>query len=871
MKDQDKSKEQLLYETGEMRRRISELESAISKSRARLELHETGYGSRRDAGRRQSATLESLECTQTIDLTSVFTEEVTTSGSFSFGGVRRTWFGKLLQALPIPALLVDHSYSIIFMNEACRRISDDYSSVRGRAFDTLFENPWVAIEARELLEKVFSQRLRESIEAVLRIGEDKIWGRLYMRSIRLGTSRSVLIMVEDLTLEKEQLVLKQKHEEQIIRERDELEKRVRERTHELVRANEEIKREMEEREFAQGQLLEREARYRLLVENAPVGIVSCNAQGTVTEFNPAFLEILGIPSHAAKGLNLWTFGPLVESGFSEVIRRCGETNEPCCEEFRYEGGDRNELFLRLHVVPRRGSGDRITGIQAVVEDISEHKRADTLLLRSERLRALVEMASGVAHNFNTSLQAVAADTQTAMACLESGRVPEIRPLLEQILENALQTAKTVKRLKQFARSRTAVGAAEVHVFDVSDAVREGIEKSKAWWRADAEKRGIEVSLVCDLVNECYIEGDYHDLVEIVMIFLRNSVEALPAGGEIGIRAYLENGQVVIQVKDDGIGIAETDLEKIFEPFWTTKPSHVGMGLAVGSGIVRRHRGTLGVTSKSGQGTTITMKLPRVQREVSERERGVKEVTLPQFRILLISNNRAATAALNQGLKQRGQITFVAATGPDAVKIFDENDVDAVVCDQEVKDLSVWEVSQAIRAIAEAKGSLRPRIVLLVEETNDAMVERLILRTEADRIARKPIGPDQLLQIIDEEARRVTGQATFSGRIHGIDILEYVQLLMISGQQVIVEIVSREGTRGYLYVDEGTVVHAVCDQLEGENALYKCLGFNGGSFASLPWHEPRKVTISRPGELLLLEAARLRDEMNIGTADTQAGV
>jgi len=871
MKDQDKSKEQLVYETGEMRRRISELESAISKSRARMGTETAGYESFLDAGTEQPVTTESLESTQTIDLTSVFTEEVTASGSFSFGGVGRTWFGRLLQALPIPAFLIDHAYNIIFMNGACRRISEDYVSVRGRSFDSLFENPWVAIEVRDLLEKVFFQRLRESIEAILRIGEDKIWGRLYMRSIRLGTSRSVLIMVEDLTLEKEQLVLKQRHEEQIIRERDELEQRVRERTHELVKANEEIKREMEERESAQRQLLEREARYRLLVENAPVGIVSCSSQGTVTEFNSAFLEILGIPSDAAMDLNLKTSGPLVDSGFSGAIRRCIETSEPCCEDFRYEGEDRKDLFLRLHVVPRRGGDNAVTGIQAVLEDISEHKRADALLLRSERLRALVEMASGVAHNFNTSLQAVAADTQAAMACLESGRASEMRPLLEKILDNALQTAKTVRRLKQFARSRTAVATSEVRVFDASDAIREGIEKGKAWWKADAEKRGVDISLSCDLAGDCYVEGDYKDLVEIVMIFVRNSVEALPAGGEIEIRSYMENGQVVIQVTDDGIGIAKTNLEKIFEPFWTTKPSHVGMGLAVGSGIVRRHRGTLAVTSKSGQGTKITVKLPHVHREVSERQRAVPGVALPQFRILLISNDGATVAALDQGLKQRGQIVFIAATGPDGVKTFDENDVDAVVCDQDVKDLSVWEVTQAIRAIAESKGSLRPRFVLLVQATDDALAERLILRSEADRIARKPVAPDQLLQMIDEEARRVTGQATFSGRIHGIDILEYVQLLMISGQQVIVEIVSREGTRGYLYVDDGTVVHAVSDQLEGEDALYKCLGFNGGSFASLPWHEPRTVTISKPGELLLLEAARLRDEMNTIASDTLTGM
>ncbi|MFH1116763.1 MAG: ATP-binding protein [Pseudomonadota bacterium] len=871
MKEEDKSKEQLVYELGEMRRRVSELESAISRARARSESRPAVCESLGDEAKEQPATAEFLESTQTIDLTSVFAEDVTSSGSFSFGGVRRTWFGRLLQALPIPAFLFDQSFAVIFMNGACRRISEDYHSVRGKPFHDLFENPWVAEEARDLMEKVFHQRLRESLEAVLRIGQDKIWGRLYMRSIRLGTSRSVLVMVEDLTLEKEQLVLKQKHEEQIIRERDELEQRVRERTHDLVEANEEIKREMEEREFAQRLLMEREERYRLLVEKAPVGIVSCSTEGSVTEFNPAFLKILSIPYHAANDLNLMTSGPLINSGFSKVVRTCLESGEPCCQEFGCEVEAGKELSLRLHVVPQRRNDDTISGIQAVVEDISGHKRAEALLLRSERLRALVEMAGGVAHNFNTSLQAVAADAQAAMSCLETGRSQEIKSLLEQILDNALQTANTVRRLKQFARSRTAVATSEVSVFDVSEALREGVENGRRLCESEGKKQGNNVTVVSDLADGCHVEGDYKDVIEIVMILMRNSIEAMPSGGEIAVRSHVEDGRVVIQVADDGIGIAKKDLEKIFEPFWTTKPAHVGMGLAVATGIVRRHQGTLAVTSKTGQGTNITVKLPLVKKAESELRGETRYATASRFRILLICNDEILAEELDRELGLRGQVTFVAATGPEGVKIFDEEDVDTVVCDQEMKDLSVWEVTQALREIAEAKRSLRPRVILLVEESDDSRIDALILRSEADRVVRKPVDADRLLQIMDEEAKKAVGQASFSGRIHGIDILEYVQLLMISGQQVIVEIVSREGIRGYLYVNDGKVVHAICDGLEGEDALYKCLGFNGGNFASLPWHEPRNVTINKPGELVLLEAARLRDEMNTANPDIPTGM
>jgi two-component system cell cycle sensor histidine kinase/response regulator CckA len=862
MKDQEKSKEQLLYEIGEMRRRISELESAVETSRSRLEIEQARVKAKLEEGGTDPTDADSFEGTQTIDLATVFTADVTASGSFSFSGVRQTWFGRLLQALPIPAFLIDGSYSIIFMNGACGRVSPDYASLQGRAFSALFENPWFGDEAQHLMEKVFSKRLRESMEAVLRINKGKIWGRLYMRSIRLGTSRCVLVLVEDLTLEKEQLVMKQKHEEQILKERDDLEQRVQVRTHELVAANEELQREIVERELAQKQLIEREARYRLLVENSPVGIISCDTLGIITELNPAVLNILDIPSfEAAKELNLLCHEPLFDSGISGAISKCMESNRSRSAEFMYGGEGIRQRYLRVHVVPVLDGERQIAGVQAVVEDISEHKRADGLLLRSERLRALVEMASGVAHNFNSSLQAVATDTQMAISYLESGSFSQMRPLLEQILDNAHQTAKTVRRLKQFARSRTSVATSEIKVFDASDAIREGIEKSKRWWKADAENRGMEISLLADCAEDCHIEGDFQEVVEMVMILLRNSAEALVTGGVITVRCFVENEHVVVQVKDDGIGIPKTELEKIFEPFWTSKTSHVGMGLAVGSGIVRRHQGTLAVTSKDGQGTRITVKLPHAVLEKREEDTSRAEFSFPDFRILMISNDTTLLAELEQGLKDLGQTPFVASTGPEGVKIFDENEVDAIVCDNVLQSVSALEVIQAIREIADAKGAVRPRMVLLVDPAERTSEDVKVPPAEVDRIVEKPVTEDQILEVIEEEARKVSGQATFSGSIHGIDILEYVQLLIISGQRVVVEIVSRDGLRGLLYVDEGTVLHAVCDELEGEDALFRCLGFNGGSFSSLPWHEPYARTINKPGELLLLEAARLRDEMN----------
>lgn len=857
MKDEDKNREQLLYEMTEMRRRISELEKAVAGTR---HAEQEGRGALAPA----LSQLEMLEeddliSTQSIDLTSVFSEDVTSSGSFSFSGVDRTWFGKLLQALPIPALLVDPAYSVIFMNECCKKVSSDYRKALGCSFPSIFANPWVADEAEELLEKVFSMRLRESLEAALQINDGRIWGRLHMRSIRLGEIRAALVLVEDLTLEKEQLVLKQKHAEEIQRERDELEDRVKERTEELVRSNERLTEEITDRKLVEELLAMSEARYRLLVQNSPVGILSCNLQGDVTEYNPAVLNILGLSSREeAESVNLLTMAPLVEAGVSGAVRKCLESGEECLTEFPYKGEGDAQIVARLHAVPISGDNGEIAGVQAVVEDITERKRAQGLLLKSERLRALVEMASGVAHNFNNSLQVVAAYSQSALACLESGGVSEVRPLLEQIRDSARQTAQTVRRLQQFAVAGTAVRPSQVRVFDATEAVKEGVEKSKIWWETVPEMQGVAISLVTDYAPDCLMAGAYHEMVEVVDNLVKNAAEAMPAGGIIKVKTGVENDEVIIQVQDDGIGIPKKNVDRIFEPFWTTKPAHVGMGLAVSSGIIRRHNATVQVQSKERAGTRITIRVPHEDvAPVQEAER--KRVPSHIYRVLLISEDESMLTGLEKGLKRLDQKTFVAWSGQMGLQVLEDQALDAVVCDLALPDMSGWDVSTAITEICDRKHVPRPPFILLSERLDQIDEDDTVSRMEVDRIAERSVSPEELLEIIAEEARRGSGQASFTGSIRGIDILEYVQLLLLSGQKVIAEISSRDGERGLLFVDNGMITHATCSDLEGEAALYRCLSFKGGSFSSLPWRDPKVTTINKPGELILLEAARLRDE------------
>jgi nitrogen-specific signal transduction histidine kinase len=510
-------------------------------------------------------------------------------------------------------------------------------------------------------------------------------------------------------------------------------------------------------------------------------------------------------------------------------------------------------------VPIKNSKGSITGAQTIIEDISEHRRAETLLLRSERLRALVEMAGGVAGNFSNALQVVTADAHMAISSLEAGNYSDLRPLLEQIRDNSQQVALTVRRLQQFAHVQSAIGISHGKRFDAADAIRQAVERSQHSWKTIPEKQGVSITMETDLAPECYVTGESEEIIEVMVNLIKNAAEALPSGGTIKVSSSMGEGQVVLKVQDDGVGIPKKNLSKSFEPFWTSKGS-AGMGLAVCAGIVRRHNGSIAITSKERKGTTFVVKLPQAKKPAELDRTVIEEVPKLRYRILIIDRDDKSAKALQEGLDSLQHEALTVQSSGEGLKVFDEGEIDAVVCDLATEGANSWEIGSRIKTISVEKGFSKKPAVILTGWPQQLSEDQIVAHPDVDRIIEKPVDARRLLDIIGEETSGQVAAAAFSGSIHGIDILEYVQLLLLSGQQSLVEIVSIDGTRGLLFVDKGGVRHAESGDLEGEEAFYKCLGFRGGSFSSLPWREPGRTTIDRPGEYLLFQAARMRDEM-----------
>lgn len=254
-------------------------------------------------------------------------------------------------------------------------------------------------------------------------------------------------------------------------------------------------------------------------------------------------------------------------------------------------------------------------IQLTIRDITEKKEMEARLFRSEKLKALGELAGGVAHDFNNVLAAILGRAQLLNKILESPvkserrkSVRDLKKSLAIIEKAALDGAETVRRIQEFSRERD--DDKYFTKVDLNKIADDALEFTKVRWKTTSESKGIKIKIQKKTSSLPPIEGSASELREVLINLINNAIDAMPQGGHINIKTIKEKRHVFISVEDTGIGIPEVIRDRIFDPFFTTKgPQSNGLGMSVSHGIIDRHGGTIKVESVEGKGTTFTIKLP----------------------------------------------------------------------------------------------------------------------------------------------------------------------------------------------------------------------------------------------------------------------
>jgi GAF domain-containing protein len=370
--------------------------------------------------------------------------------------------------------------------------------------------------------------------------------------------------------------------------------------------------------------------------------------------------------------------------------------------------------------------------------------AQDQLVRTEKLRALGEMASGVAHDFNNVLAAILGRAQLLMGHL---RDPRLRDWAEIIDRAAQDGAQTVRRLQEFTRIRRDHPVVAV---DLNDVVRGALEMTESRWRDEPARRNVAIELRTALAPVPRISGDPAELREAMTNLILNALDAMPHGGVLTLATQLTRTGVEVTVADTGIGMPDSVKEKIFDPFFTTKgPRGTGLGLSMTYGILVRHDAQIAVESAPDRGSIFRLTFAPIASDAVAVTAPAPDVpaTVAPLRCLVIDDEEWVAGMLGDVLASAGHTPVVFTEPAAAIARAATERFDVVFTDLAMPGATGWDVARSVKAVSPESG-----VVLMTGYGVELSPEEQQSHG-VDAVLTKPVGVDAILEAVARVAFR----------------------------------------------------------------------------------------------------------------------
>jgi len=340
-----------------------------------------------------------------------------------------------------------------------------------------------------------------------------------------------------------------------------------------------------------------------VIESIMVGVIVVDSEGKITVWNSSMESLYGLASADAIGENLEdVFPPDLLQTLREVLEGpfwlAKETGRLRKTYLEASGGQGKLVDITLS--PFVVHDDVVTGTLLVFNDVTEKVRLENQLLQAEKLTSIGLLAAGVAHEVNTPLAGISGYTQLLLGntSSEDPRYDD----LKQIEKQVFRASTIVNNLVNFAR----VSDGDLADVSLNSVMLETLELLQH----QMHQNRVEVQLDLD-PGLPSTRGNGGRLQQVFVNLLLNARDAMPKGGQIDVKTFEEDSQLVVEVKDSGGGIPRENIKQIYDPFFTTKEvgKGTGLGLSVSYGIIQEHSGHINVKSHVGEGTTFTLHFP----------------------------------------------------------------------------------------------------------------------------------------------------------------------------------------------------------------------------------------------------------------------
>ncbi len=367
-------------------------------------------------------------------------------------------------------------------------------------------------------------------------------------------------------------------------------------------------------------------------------------------------------------------------------------------------------FLRQlseHVALAAHQAQIYTALQQAYDDLRQTQQA---VMQQERLRALGQMASGIAHDINNAISPVALYTESLLET-EPNLSARARDYLATIQHAIEDVSQTVARMREFYRQREPqLALAPVRI---NPLIKQVLDLSQARWSDMPQQRGVVINVATDLAPDApAIFGVESEIREALVNLVFNAVDAMPEGGTLTLRTRVlipspnTPAVVRVEVSDTGIGMDEETRRRCLEPFFTTKGERgTGLGLAMVYGIAQRHGAEVEIESAPGKGTTVTLSFPVAQEHTETPSKESKALIIRKsLRILVIDDDPLLIKSLRDTLEIDGHRVTTATDGRTGVAAFHEGQsrnqiFDAVITDLGMPGMDGRQVAASIKQAA----------------------------------------------------------------------------------------------------------------------------------------------------------------------------
>ncbi|MFC1746192.1 PAS domain S-box protein [Candidatus Riflebacteria bacterium] len=376
---------------------------------------------------------------------------------------------------------------------------------------------------------------------------------------------------------------------------------------------------------------------------------------------------------------------------------------------------------------------------------SEGKRklAEKALIESQRLGAIGEMASAVAHDFNNSLQAIFGNLELTL--LEPGLPETAQGYLKTLKTAVVDAATRVQMLQRFGgKKRTK---SEYNCIDLNTVVSDVIAQSRPLWKDQVEKNGRVISMEPGYGEIPKIAGNDGELRAVVYNIVRNSIEAMPEGGKITFKTGKTEKGVHLTISDTGTGMDEETVARVFQPFYSTMGFEVGRGLGLSGAysIIKEHDGEIFIKkSIPGKGTSIEIILPcLIEKEKEEKMKAIIDCE-GCARVLWVDDEEKIRISVELLIMKLGHKIDVAASGEEALEYLDKNECDLVITDIGMPGMSGWELADKIKE--KFQGKMK---VAVVTGWGPQVSEAEKNLHGVGYVLGKPVSQEQIKSLIDE--------------------------------------------------------------------------------------------------------------------------